>query len=103
MGAPGTPRSHRGHRRGLRRAEPWACVLWALCSIAATGCGGMREMGDLAQQLSERYKVPARVTINEGTHLGIPFQNGAFEGLPDEQRRALARDVARFSRSHYGD
>jgi hypothetical protein len=77
----------------------------ALCLVAAVLCVGCQAVGGLANSLGELQEVRRQVAAASGhDNIGVNLSNGRllavsvinspFKALPDEQRKAKAREIA---------
>jgi len=62
--------------------------------ILAIGCAVFKDLYALSSALEQRYHTPAKVTLNNGSHLRITFEN-VPAGMFDPE------SVATFAKAHY--
>ena len=78
-------------------------VVTAVLTLGA--CGDLKEVMALSAALQEQYHAPANVSINNGSHLTVTFQNLPQESFKGDSagKERFARDVAMFAKTHYRD
>lgn len=85
------------------RQLPRSVVVVAVLTMGA--CADLKEILALSAALQEQYHAPANVSINNGSHLVVTFQNLPQESLKADSvgKERFARDVATFAKTHYRD
>ena len=75
----------------------------AVVATVAVACADLKDIVTLASEIQSEYKIPANVSVNNGTHLQITFRNAPLEAmkLDSAGRATFARGVAAFAKAHY--
>jgi hypothetical protein len=76
-----------------------AAGLMLVCSVWQPA--GIRALQAVATAVSDRYRRPVNVTINNGSNLTVTFTNAFLGGDSAAARDTFAVSVARFARDHY--
>ena len=74
-----------------------------LAAAAAVACADLKDITALAGAIQTEYKTPANVSVNNGSHLRITFQNAPLAAMKMDSagRATFARQVATFAKAHY--
>jgi len=87
-----------GSLRSVRRV-----ALAALLACAVVRCGmeqSLRDIFTLQQGLTQKYHEAPSISVT-GSVLTVTFQNSERASLPEDDRAAMAHEVAEFVRDHY--
>jgi hypothetical protein len=71
--------------------------------FATGGCGDLRALLELQQELADHYNIAVAIDIQSGSLLTVTLQNTPAVDLPGEQRESFAHEVAEYVRDHYID
>lgn len=78
-------------------------TLVTIVALAASGCADLKNLATLSTALGQEYHTQPSVSINNGTHLRITFQNvsDSTSGPGAGTKEQFARSVAVFAKRHY--
>jgi hypothetical protein len=64
-------------------------------------CQTVKDLFDLSQQITVKFKQSAKLSIKNRNNLVITFENSPLADLPSEERSQFAHSVAQFAYQHY--
>ena len=79
-------------------------LVLCLSLVVFAGCKVMNQIGELAgiqMIIAKKFDEPGAACAPDGNSVVVMFKNSKRENLPDEERRAFARQVAETVRDHY--
>ena len=85
----------------LPRSLATCCLCLLVLLLIFPGCGQFKSMAKLQKDVSSEFGITVtRVSINNGVHLQLIFENADLEG---KDPAALSREIAEFTRDNYED
>lgn len=76
-------------------------VGWAVLALVSLACTPLTDARQLAAELQARFNQPVGVSITNGSYLTVSVATDSTDTRTDDERRALAFDIAKFAYAHY--
>ena len=80
---------------------PLVVLLLTGCDFVKETAGVLGELNQLRIDLTAKTACDVSLNLNNGSHLTIGLLNSPFKTLPEEQKKTLTREIARYALARY--